>query len=142
MRSTPSLTILVSLAVAGCATDPLGPMAREYMLISIGDRALPAYPTDDPNLQLASSFLTFTTSTRGEERALTLVRSADDPVGRLMPSSRAFSYQVAEDRIEITFDCFHPTACIAPPHLAGRRIGPTLRFDQTLGRGPYQYQAR
>ncbi|MDX2061388.1 MAG: hypothetical protein SFV24_26485 [Gemmatimonadales bacterium] len=142
MRALPSLTILVSLALTSCDADPVAPMAREYLLVSIGFRPLPAHPSDDPNRLLAESILTFTSSGRGEERALTLVRDSDDPAGRLIAATRTFRYQVAEDWIEITFDCLEPESCIAPPHLAGRRVGSTLRFDQTPGRAPYRYQAR
>jgi len=142
MRSLPSLTILVSLALAGCDADPVAPMAREYLLVSIGHRPLPAHPSDNLNLLLAESILTFTSSGRGEERTVTLVRDSDDPAGRLIAATRTFRYQMAEDWIEITFDCFEPVSCTAPPHLAGRRVGSTLRFDQTPGRAPYRYQAR
>jgi hypothetical protein len=134
------LTAACGLTSCGESTEP--EVAEAYVLRSIADDQLPAVFRDGDFATLwilADTLFLADDGTGYEARLSEMVDKADGSTNRFT-SETNFDYELANGRIEISYECADMGSCIAPPHLAGAVTITGLVCDMSLGRVPLQFE--
>jgi hypothetical protein len=115
-------------ALASCSASFLAPAVRDrYALRTIGGDSLPAKFAVNPDFpgRIVADTLILRKDGSGEERTVV----ADIPGVSTRTTRVEFTYLLASNRIEISYDCPDMATCIAPPHLTGTRGTAGIIFD-------------
>lgn len=134
------IPLALALAPAACGDSPSAPAyAAErsvYALRSMAGQQLPAVATTSPGARFTFRADTITLESDGRGTQVTRVLVETDQAAPMEERWVAhFRYELRGDRFTVSFVCPPDpiSSCVAPPHLAGRLAGASLRLDRALG---------
>jgi hypothetical protein len=123
-----------------------GLTARMYVLRQVAGDPIPAILVDNEHATIVSLADTVWLERDGTGREAATERSIDKGIAGapvVRRDERPFSYEVARDRITVSFECNDVIirSCAAPPHLRGVLTSSSLVFHQALHiRTPLVYE--
>jgi hypothetical protein len=137
-RALRALSLVVAASTLGCS-DSLSPLdvAGAYTLETRDGASLPVmvYADASRNIFLVSETLVFRAGGRGTITWVQEHRHVGGPT-ETITSTRDFSYEILDDRIEITMICGPLELCTPPPHLVLSRSSRGLQSIAAPGTQP------